>query len=306
MDPRLQQLSYSSLETLYQCPRKFQLQRLGSVGENSDTDGMGSLTFCYGSTVGDGMQQLLAGADLDSIIWNSFLAWKVDLAATDTKRKKDFYSAVIALQRFAGMRAQGFLEGYEVLQYNGKPATELGFMITLPGGFKYRGFMDVVLKHRETGDILVADGKTTWFSTINPATYKNSAQALGYSVGLDVVFPGLSSYKVAYLVYQTTTQQWNNFEFTKTYLARAQWIQELLFVVEDITRYEQAGIFPMRGSACFSFGRECQYFQTCTLNTAFLITPLSEEIIANCEKDKEKYEIQLTLDEVIDAQLARG
>jgi len=306
MDRRLQFLSYSGRSTLHSCPRKFQLQKLGSVGEDTDSDGSRGITLLYGGIVGEGIQQLLTGKSLDTVIWEAYLTWTLDLELRDEKRNKSFYSAVTAFNRFDSMISNGLLQGYKVLQYKGKPACELGFAITFPSGFIYRGWVDCVMQHEESGEVVVIEGKTTWFSAVNPAQYKNSSQAIGYSIVLDVLFPELSSYKVVYLVYKTKDMNWERFEFTKSYLARAQWIQELLFDVEDIERYDAAGIFPMRGESCVSFGRECEFISSCTLNTRFLIKSLDAGDIEKLDRELEQYDIVLTLDDLIEAQLRKS
>jgi hypothetical protein len=191
----------------------------------------------------------------DAVIWSAFLGWEIDLDARNDKQGKSFYSAVIALQKFEAIKKL-LLGDYELVYYNGKPATELGFRITFPDGFKLRGFVDAVLRHKVTGKILVLECKTTGSSTINAATFKNSAQAIGYSVVLDVLFPGLSSYKVLYLVYKTKSFEFESLPFEKSYLQRAQWIQEVLLDIESIKMYESHGVYPQRGESCYSWYRE--------------------------------------------------
>ena len=51
IDPRIKQLSYSSLLTLHSCQRKFQLYKLNTPTEQPE-DIPGSLTFAYGHCVG--------------------------------------------------------------------------------------------------------------------------------------------------------------------------------------------------------------------------------------------------------------
>ena len=300
IDPRIRQLSYSSLLTLHSCPRKFQLSRLRSTHKAEESE-KSTVTFAFGHVVGAGLAELLEGKNLDSVIWNAFLGWHTDLAAEDEKLKKSFYSSVIALQRFAAMREEGFLDEYELVYHDGRPACELSFCVDFPDGFRLRGFVDAVLSHRITGAIIVLECKTTGLATVNPATYKNSAQAIGYSIVLDVLFPELSSYEVLYLIYQTKSQEYQTIPFTKSYMQRALWIRELLLDIETIKMYEEAEIYPQRGESCFSFFRECEYMQSCSLSTSFLTKPCTP-----AEIDKTDYQINLTLEDLITAQLAKA
>jgi hypothetical protein len=305
MDIRLQHLSYSSLLTLHTCPRKFQLDKLNAEKESFDLDGSQSLTFAYGHAVGTGIQLLLQRTLMDEVIWQTFLNWNVDLALDNPKQKKSFYLAVIALMKFEGIAA-AYLKDYDLVIHEGQPAVELSFSITLPDGFKYRGFVDAVLRHRETGEVVVLECKTSSATNINAAQYKNSSQAVGYSVVLDVIAPDVSSYRVFYLPYKTKSGEYELFTFPKSYLQRALWIQELLLDVELVKMYEGVGIYPMRGESCFSFYRECEYYNTCTLSNQFMTKVMTAEEEERFQEKEATYQIQLTLKDLIDAQLAKG
>jgi len=297
IDYRIRQLSYSSLSTLHSCPRKFQLYRLRTTHRSEESE-RSNITFAFGHVVGEAIQFALEGKSEQEIILRMFAGWHADLFAHDPKGKKSFWLAVMALQKFLSLREQGFLNEYDLVYYNGKPACELSFAISFPEGFRMRGFVDAVLRHRESGEILVLECKTTGLTTLNPATYQNSSQAIGYSVVLDNIFPELSSYKVLYLVYQTGNQEFTPIPFLKTYLQRAIWIRELLLDIESIKMYEAAELYPMRGESCFSFFRPCEYLQSCTLSTGFLTKPCTPE-----EEDKTEYQIQLTLSDLLESQL---
>lgn len=298
-DYRIRQLSYSSLLTLHSCPRKFQLNRLRST-HRTEEDQRSSITFAYGHVVGEAIQLALTGLSKEQIIWKMFLMWHTDLLARDEKGNKSFWEAVTALDRFTALREQGFLNEYELVYFQGRPACELSFCIQLPDGFRLRGFVDAVLRHRISGKILVLECKTTGSSALNPATYKNSAQAIGYSIVLDHLFPEMSSYEVLYLIYTTKDREYNPIPFTKTYLQRALWIRELLLDVEMIKLYEDAGVYPMHGESCFSFFRECEFFQTCTLSTDYLTKPCTPE-----EEDRTEYQVVIGLADLLDTQLEK-
>lgn len=296
MDTRLQQLSYSSLLTLHSCPRKFQLDKLQA--ERAAEDIESSVTFAFGHLVGHGIQRAMEGVSESQIIWELFLMWKPDLFAENIKQVKSFYHAVFAVQKFIALRQAGYLSQYELVYWNGKPACELSFRITMPDGFRYRGFVDVVLRDKESGEVIVLELKTTASANLNPATYKNSAQAIGYSVVLDVLFPHLSSYQVLYLVYTTKNYEYNPLPFEKSYLQRALWIRELLLDVETIKMYENAGVYPMHGESCYNFFRECSYYGQCTLPTEYLTSEWEEPKV-------EEFQIELTLQNLIESQLSK-
>lgn len=299
-DYRIRQLSYSSITTLHSCPRKFQLYKLRTTHREEERAKQ-TITFAFGHVVGEALQLALAeGMTEEKIIFQMFLSWHTDLFAVDEKGRKSFWEAVIALKRFLSLRASGFLDDYELVIYQGKPACELSFCINFPDGYRYRGYVDAVLRHRITGAVLVLECKTTGSATVNPATYKNSAQAIGYSIVLDSLFPDLSSYEVLYLVYKAKDQEYVTFPFTKTYLQRALWIRELMLDIEMIKMYEQAGVYPMHGESCFSFFSECEYINSCTMSTEYLTKPATEK-----DLDTVEYQVTLSLGDLLNTQLEK-
>lgn len=299
MDPRLQRLSYSSLLTLHECPRKFQLDKLQAPRQAEDYSA--SVTFAFGHMVGEGIQRLLAGEDRDKVLFDLFLKWEPDYLAINEKQLKSFTYGVIALDNFISIRNQGYLDEYEVLEYQGRPAAELSFRITLPNGFTYRGYVDLVLRHKSSSEIRVLELKTTSAYSVLPSQYKNSSQAIGYSVILDKIAPDISAYEVNYLVYKTKSKEFEEFIFKKTYMQRALWIRELLLDIDTINMYEGVSIYPMRGESCLAFSRECRYFGSCQMSTEYLTDSLEEGML-----DAEaEYQVEVTLQDLIDAQLSK-
>src|SRR5512139_2264656 len=98
MDARLLNLSYSSNLLLHSCPRKYQLYKLSA--DRPATDEKSQVTFSLGHVVGNGIQSLLQGKDMDTIFWESFLLWEADLESEDSKLKKSFWEAMVAVERF--------------------------------------------------------------------------------------------------------------------------------------------------------------------------------------------------------------
>ena len=304
VDPRLLNLSYSSLLTAHSCPRKFQLDRLQATSDSSESQSE-TITFSYGQIVGLGIQMTLEHKSLDEIIWAMFLGWRADLFAENPKQNKSFASAVFAIEKFQALLSQGYLSGYSLVQYQGKPACELSFLITLPNGYKYRGFVDAVLQNDLSGEVVVLECKTSSAVTLNPATFKNSAQAIGYSIVLDSLFPSLSSYRVLYLVYSTKQYQYDQLEFTKSYLQRARWIRELVLDTEILSLYNDSDLYPMRGESCFTYFRECQYLNLCQMETSRLTSDATPEQLEKIEQTNSEYQIQITLEDLITTQLSK-
>jgi len=304
IDPRLKLISHSSRTTLHKCPRKFQLYRLNSK-DTDQPDISQEVTFAYGTAVGVGVQSVLENKTEVQVYLDVFLAWHADLLDRNDKQRKSFWEVMHSVQKFMYMRANGFLDEYELVYYEGKPAVELAFAVTLPDGFSYRGFVDAVLQHKDTGEVIVLECKTT-SGTPNPAHYKNSGQAVGYSVVLDILFPTLSSYTVLYLVYYSRGREYTEFHFTKSLLQRALWLQELLIDTKHIELYESFGTYPMHGESCFDFFKPCEYLGLCTLATENLVSPLTVADTKRMNKDAAKYTFNIDFYDLVEAQIEKG
>lgn len=304
IDTRLKQLSYSSLLTLHSCPRRFQLDRLQAPRNEDDNNGA-SVTFATGHAVGEGIQLAMQGLTEEEIIFQMFSKWEPDLLAENAKQNKSFWESVAAVQKFISLRENGLLSEWKLYYHENKPAVELSFLIHMPDGFVYRGFVDAVLINTDTGEIMVLELKTTSSYSINAATYKNSAQAIGYSVVLDHMFPERSSYEVLYLVYKTKSREYEMLPFTKSYLQRALWLRELLLDIELIKMYESNDCYPMHGESCLPFFRECEYLYTCTLSTDKLTDPITAEQEQKILDAQSEYQIHITLNDLIAAQLSK-
>ncbi len=306
-DPRLKLLSHSSRTTLHKCPRKYQLYRMSAdkIALSEQKDAEQNLTFAYGTIVGIGLQSTLEGKTEDEIYLECFLAWDADLLFVNAKQNKSFWLAMIAVKKFIALRQHGFLDEYELVYYKGKPAVELSFLIDLPDGYTYRGFVDAVLRHKATGEIMVLEAKTT-SGTANASMYRNSGQALGYSVVLDILFPEMSSYNVLYLVYESRSYNYVELPFKKSLLQRALWLQELLVDTQLISLYNSYDIYPMHGESCFDYFRDCEYLGNCTLSTEYLTKPLTTDVLAAIQKDRDNYQFIVSFEDLVGMQINKA
>lgn len=304
IDPRLQRLSYSGRLSLHACNRRFQLEKLQA--DKPEQDIKTSVTFAFGHAMGEGIQQYLIARSNGSVdplaiaIWKMFLAWDCDLLEENEKQKKSFLRAVSAVMHFHEIVQDGFVVSeYEVAYFDGKPAAELSFRIDLGDGFSYRGYVDLVLRHRVSGEYLILEIKTTSANWINQNTYKNSAQAIGYSVVLDKIAPGVSSYSVQYLAWMTKQEQFEAFSFPKTFRQRVQWLQHLIWdkkqIMDMVSFYGNDGVWQTMGESCTAYNRDCDYMDMCTMDTERLTSPLTENQLV----ESKEYQFEFTIEELV-------
>lgn len=303
-DPRLYLTSYSSSLLQHSCLRKYQLTKLSK--NSRPVDSMQELTFQFGHTVGDAVVRLMQGVPLERVLWETvFLGWpSQDFFQENPKQKKSMFHAIYALEKLNSMLQDGFMDDYELVYLlDGRPAAEVSYKLYLPGGYIERGYIDMILRSKITGKFCIFDNKTSSARYLNAGQYQNSAQALGYSVVLDKLAPGMDiDYTVSYFVWLTFLERWEHFEFPKTEMQRAQWIQSKLWDVEELKRvretYGDYGMWPLSGEACFSYNRPCPFMDTCQLQTEKLILPLRQSDINN--RDPELNNIGKPWDVVVD------
>jgi hypothetical protein len=271
MYPKLKLLSHSSLTTLHSCPRKFELYRLKAGATFA-----ASIDTAFGSAFGTGIQTLIATeGDLDKAILDAYLAWDVSLLEENNKSNKSIWEVISALTAFKSQQLPTIITDWEVARLkDGKPAVELSFNISLPDGYAYRGFVDLVLKHRTENRYKIWELKTTGSYVVNEAQYKNSFQGVGYGVVLDKIAADLgadSDFFVDYFVYKTKSREFEVMPFLKNNFERMRWLSQLLLEVEKLQLYDRLELFPMHGESCFNYFRPCEYFGICHMSNSSLV-----------------------------------
>jgi hypothetical protein len=301
MDTRLKLLSCSSLCSLHTCPRKYQLTKVYPEATRDST-----VHTAFGKAFGEGIQALLSGATIEDAVLRAVLQWDMDLE--DELKDKSIWTCISALQSFAIVKHTTVLEEYEVATLvDGRLACELSFCIKLPDGFYYRGYVDVVLRHKITGSYLVVDVKTSGANYSAPDKYRNSPQAVGYSIVLDYIQPDLSQYDVMYYEYLTSTKKYVAHTFVVGNLQRAMWLRNLQLDIEIMKLYNQYPDWPMHGESCMSYSRACQFIEVCQMSTAALTGgKVIEEDGLSWEAEKGiNYDIVVSFEDLIAGQLDR-
>ncbi len=253
--------TYSTSEHFHSCPRYYERMKLDA--NNGQTERINSTTFAFGHAVGAGVAEYDRTQNLEAAIWAAFLAWDVDLLAETRKvggkGGESFFEAVWALYAYEHWYEQSFLTSYEQV------AIEATVAVDFEDGHFYSGHVDELFRNRMTGMYVVKENKTDGSASIDPAKYSNSDQALSYAIVIDML--GASDYAVLYTVYSKPDQEWRDYEFVKHGNAKAEWVQDQLLINQQIDHYRELNFFPKRGANCIKYGRRCQYYERCDLNT---------------------------------------
>lgn len=265
--------SYSLLTDLHACPRRFELEKYSANTVALEIEGDINLDFAYGHAVGAGVQTYAATRNLVASQFAAFCAWKAPWDAEKFNKrgvsaKKSLTHAMIAVEKFQRVWDMAFQEWNVYVFPTGKPAVELAFAVNFENGFWYFGHIDMVLVHKIHKQLAVYEGKTTGWS-VNPASWGNSNQAIGYGVVVDKIAKDLgweTDYDVLYNIYSTGEEEFTVIPFHKSRTMRAGWLQDILLDHQTIATYQKLKFFPKRGESCVNqWGRECYWYGQCQM-----------------------------------------
>lgn len=265
--PGVINLSYSRRQTLHSCPRKF-LQR--EIIESAPID-HNTIHTAFGSSWGAGLQELFLTGSIERATIAILANWSVSTEEFDGKSGKSLWTCVDGIHHFYKHHFPRISEEYEVAIYNGKPCIELFFYIRMGQQFSYQGHIDLIMRHKRTGALVVWEFKTSGYEQ-HEANWANSEQTLGYSLIVDMIAEHSSDYRVHYLIFNPKHRDSyeENFgvveyEFGKSQNSKAEFITDLGLDIQLVQTYLKVGLFPKRGGACRSFNRTCEFFGTCDL-----------------------------------------
>lgn len=294
--------TYSQLANFHRCPRRYYLDKqealmkvtLHLTGE----DIQDNVDFAYGHAVGAGAQNFLVHHNMIQAQFACFMGWNAEMTEALEKSKKSIWQASYAVERFMAFCIDSELSEWE-LQYtaDGKPCIEIAYELDTQNGFKHYGHIDLIMRHKRTGRIAIFEIKTSGFKQAEESLYANSGQALGYSVVLDSIFPGLTHYEVFYLVYSAPEETWELLPFGHTVASKTEYLTDLVCDHSHLQQYAEQGLFPKRGESCYDFRRRCKYFGECNM------VPTQELPLLASEDQAETVDYKFTLEQVIKIQL---
>lgn len=288
-------LSESAINDLKTCERMFLLNRYLTHGARRSTNstfsfghGWGAFVQAYGSNGGDYEKALLA----------AWLAYEEPDFVDENKSWERLHWTTSQILP----RLDQFFSEWEVAEFEGKPAVELSFRLDVDDRYYFVGYIDLVCRHKQTGMYSVIELKHSGLQLedLTPV-FKNSSQALGYSVVLDQIAGDQAMWKVVYPVLQVKRSGWNfewhRLEFQKTLLDRLNWFLSVKIDTEYLNLLLQYDNFPKRGKSCLQFNKPCRHFEICDLEGH------DEEV--EYEEDTKEYQFHYQLDDLVANHLER-
>lgn len=291
-------LSHSALQTFLTCERKFQIDRL-LEGEQKKEDFPATV---FGRAFGAGIATYLIEQDSDKALFEGWKAY-YPILEDSSRTEEVLYNLLIV----AFSKLDDLLLDWEIAVFQGKPAVELSFRLNINETCYFVGYVDVVLKNRWTGKYAILENKSTGMNLLDlDPLYKNSGQALGYSIILDIIAGQENSqYDVIYCIGKLNSKTSGGFaptiiisEYAKTLQDRLNWFIALSMDVNRLEQMLELNVFPMRGDSCLQYMRPCKHFGVCHMQAL--------DSYKTIEEDKIDYQFVLNLEEVIAEHMERS
>lgn len=295
-------LSYSSLSTLHECARKYELEKM-IVGEGIRES---SLDLAAGKSFDAGISAYWETQSFEHAVAAAYFAWTFPdgmrgqtFNINDTKNKKGkvhkaFYLVVAHLEMYSRNRPLENL-GYKLWTLpSGRPATQVGFKIKLPNNKFYRGFIDAIMQNDSTDSFAAIEVKTSGFKDAPRALYQNSFQGISYSFITDYLTQRNNPIQYNFVAEFPEVQQ-QLMDFYRNPYNKVSWLPKLAFDCSDLDRYIQHEHFPMNGASCYNYFRDCAHLGTCDLAR-------TSPYIEHKEEPDELYDFNFTLEELLEAR----
>lgn len=294
-------LSYSTLELLHGCERKFQKVKLLHNPRAREE----SPAMSFGNSIGQAWQLYFilrtyghsVQQSLDSAIWETFISY---WPALEDDRRYVERAIKVMIESIGFLEQQ--LKEWDIAFFNGKPASELGFRLEIDSKFYFVGAIDLVLKHKISGRYGVVDVKTTSMrgEDLTP-NYKFSDQTLGYTIVIDAIAgEEVTQYDTIYWVCQLPnggldrmySPIFHSYRFPKTIRDRFDWFLKVYLDVNYMRTLEQLNSYPKRGSNCMAYNKVCPFFNECQFT--------HDDLPAIYVPDDKVYEFTYQLDEILE------
>ena len=306
--PGVTSLSYSKILTAHSCPRRARIQELETRAPRE-----ASVHTAYGHAFGAGVQELFRTDGDIELAWVAALAaWNVEVHDELPKDKKSLWTCLEAITQWAEWEYPKLAEEWELAP----SGVELLFLLEITPSYDYQGHIDLVLQHRITRALAVAEVKTTNWA-VSDATYANSNQTNGYQVVLHALAKKLgvsNSRKVFYIVHKPKElfERELNFGFdiilfVKSSSDNITFLHGLVLEIRKRELYLDAGLFPKHGESCQQFKSPCRFFGTCDTMLNLLEARSEKEVELEEAEDsgqfsalgKEEVDCWVTLEEVM-------
>jgi hypothetical protein len=277
-------VSYSSLNLLDSCARKFEFNKL-FPRRARDFD-----TFAadVGTALHRGYQTYLMTRDESKAMWALMQEYPYEAEWNQTVDVRGLQAAVVTLEEMIVSEGMKEWEVAEIKRPNTAdeiksgltggvvvPAIEVPFELRLKGltlpdgrGIAFTGFIDAFLRNTMADDLFRSMDIKTHRRTTRDATakYKYDSQQVPYGVVLEhIQGKPITEFEVMYLdTFVDLAEPWiEPYHYMKTADDIQEWLLNTVMKCQRIQRFMEMDYFPRTDGGCMSFFRPCFFLDIC-------------------------------------------
>lgn len=267
-------VSYSSLNLLANCARKFEFNKL-FPRRARDYD-----TFAadVGTALHRAYQNYLAYRDESKAVWALMENYPYEGAWNQENEDRSILACTVTLEEMLSSAAMVEYRVAEIHKPDGTvaPAIEVPFELYLDGiilpdgrGIAITGSIDAFLRHVMTDAFRTCDIKTHR-RTLPDATakYKYDTQQVPYAIVLEhVMNHAIDEFEVLYLdtFIDLADPRVTLYPYEKDTNAIQEWLLNTVLKCQQIQRYMEMDYFPRTDGGCLSFNRPCYFLDICEI-----------------------------------------
>lgn len=267
------EVSYSSLGTFGNCPRRFaytkMLRRERSVFDDS-------LASACGRALHAGIQGYFTHRNADQAIVDLMMEYPFD--EFEEKPEYSLEACILTLQK----ALDSDLFDYELVHIDmldgegAQPAVEVPILIELfmpvyDVTIHYRGYVDLILRDPITGRFMIWDIKTTTKRNLGGfgEKYQYDYQNLGYGLVLNTLYGDQPEFTTGIFGVVIDHKEPTILEPTHRRTGKdvEEFIRWLAHESDQICRMQELRWFPRQPRACKAFNRLCSFHEHCHLDT---------------------------------------
>ena len=266
------EVSYSSLNLLDSCMRKFEFNKL-YPRRPRDPD---QFAADVGTCLHRGYQDFLANQDEDRAIWEMMQSYPY---LSEFSQRDDYRSLEACISTLIEMCHEADMTEWEVMTIrkpDGEivPAVEVPFELRLNGitlsdgrGIAFTGFMDAAMRHKGHGKVRTLDVKTHRRQMEDAtAKYRFDSQQVPYGICLEHIQGNtVEEFEVLYLdcFVDLVNPRINLYPFLKDSTDLQEWLINTVLSAQRIQRAMEMDYFPRTNGGCMNWNRPCYFLDVC-------------------------------------------
>lgn len=270
MTERLQ-LSYSGLNSLHGCARKWELNKLYQHPARK----FESIAISAGHVLHAAGQDYMIYGDVDRALWLLATQYphRFVWESEDDRSWEACMSTLIAMTEHEALRN---LKLAEIKCPDGviRQAIEVPFELVFDGvvlpdgrGVSFIGYIDAIMQSKLTGIYRTLDIKThRAYMRDRTAAYKFDSQQLPYGLALEhLLGHEIEAFEVLYLdcFVDLLDPRVVEYKFTKTPTDVDEWLMNKVLQLRTLIQYMKMGIFPRTDGGCIAYNKPCKYLDVC-------------------------------------------